>query len=100
MRSLLRRADQLHRSQTVDGNDCNCLNRNRWALNSAVECHPHTVEVIGSNPIAPTINQLQMRDLPRRACPKMSNLSHAICFQGRTIRTTLEWAARFCSLTA
>jgi hypothetical protein len=26
-----------------------------WALNSAVECHPHTVEVIGSNPIAPTI---------------------------------------------
>src|SRR5271165_860392 len=27
----------------------------RWALNSAVECHLHTVEVIGSNPIAPTI---------------------------------------------
>jgi hypothetical protein len=27
----------------------------KWALNSAVECHPHTVEVIGSNPIAPTI---------------------------------------------
>src|SRR5205085_4839541 len=26
----------------------------KWALNSAVECHPHTVEVIGSNPIAPT----------------------------------------------
>ena len=25
-----------------------------WALNSAVECHLHTVEVIGSNPIAPT----------------------------------------------
>ena len=29
-------------------------NRKHWALNSAVECHPHTVEVIGSNPIAPT----------------------------------------------
>ena len=29
-----------------------------WALNSAVECHPHTVEVIGSNPIAPTILRL------------------------------------------
>src|SRR5579864_905342 len=28
--------------------------RNTWALNSAVECHLHTVEVIGSNPIAPT----------------------------------------------
>ena len=27
----------------------------QWALNSAVECHLHTVEVIGSNPIAPTI---------------------------------------------
>ena len=37
-----------------DGNCCNCLNKNSWALNSAVECHPHTVEVIGSNPIAPT----------------------------------------------
>ena len=29
--------------------------RVRWALNSAVECHPHTVEVVGSNPTAPTI---------------------------------------------
>ena len=25
-----------------------------WAHNSAVECHPHTVEVVGSNPTAPT----------------------------------------------
>ena len=31
------------------------LTANQWALNSAVECHLHTVEVIGSNPIAPTI---------------------------------------------
>ncbi len=31
------------------------LTASQWALNSAVECHPHTVEVIGSNPIAPTI---------------------------------------------
>ena len=30
-----------------------------WALNSAVECHLHTVEVIGSNPIAPTIMPLR-----------------------------------------
>src|SRR5438132_13802650 len=29
-----------------------------WALNSAVECHPHTVEVVGSNPTAPTIFQV------------------------------------------
>jgi hypothetical protein len=26
----------------------------RRALNSAVECHLHTVEVTGSNPVAPT----------------------------------------------
>jgi hypothetical protein len=31
------------------------LTCNGWALNSAVECHPHTVEVVGSNPTAPTI---------------------------------------------
>ena len=31
------------------------LTAGKWALNSAVECHLHTVEVIGSNPIAPTI---------------------------------------------
>ncbi len=26
-----------------------------WAVNSAVECYPHTVEVSGSNPLPPTI---------------------------------------------
>src|SRR5262249_2450761 len=34
----------------------NEIPRITWALNSAVECHLHTVEVIGSNPIAPTIS--------------------------------------------
>ena len=34
------------------------MNELSRALNSAVECHLHTVEVIGSNPIAPTIHQL------------------------------------------
>ena len=33
----------------------NCLNGCCGALNSAVECHLHTVEVTGSNPVAPTI---------------------------------------------
>lgn len=28
----------------------------RWAINSVVECHLHTVEVSGSNPLSPTIN--------------------------------------------
>ena len=39
------------------GNLCIMMNLPHcmWALNSAVECHLHTVEVIGSNPIAPTI---------------------------------------------
>jgi hypothetical protein len=45
----------------------------KWALNSAVECHPHTVEVIGSNPIAPTIKQLNLQTLPHRPCPQMSS---------------------------
>ena len=31
------------------------LTASQWALNSAVECHLHTVEVVGSNPTAPTI---------------------------------------------
>jgi hypothetical protein len=31
------------RSHAVDGNGCNCLNGNDWALNSAVECHLHTL---------------------------------------------------------
>src|ERR1700691_2485910 len=30
------------------------LTAKQWALNSAVECHPHTVEVVGSNPTALT----------------------------------------------
>lgn len=49
------------RSCVVDGSGFYCLNRNQWALNSAVECHPHTVEVIGSNPIAPTIELTVIR---------------------------------------
>ena len=27
----------------------------KWAINSVGECHPHTVEVRGSNPRSPTI---------------------------------------------
>ena len=45
----------------------------QWALNSAVECHPHTVEVIGSNPIAPTINYLETRPFTVAPMFKMSN---------------------------
>jgi hypothetical protein len=50
------------RSQTVDGTGCNCLNVKAWALNSAVECHPHTVEVVGSNPTAPTTLEAAQAD--------------------------------------
>ncbi len=52
----LRQSDPIpKRSRGVDGVGCNCLNGKGRALNSAVECHPHTVEVTGSNPVAPTI---------------------------------------------
>ena len=43
------------------------LTARKWALNSAVECHLHTVEVIGSNPIAPTIFIKGLRGI----CPKI-----------------------------
>ena len=36
------------------------------ALNSAVECHLHTVEVAGSNPAAPTIESTTYGSLPKR----------------------------------
>jgi hypothetical protein len=48
------------------------LYRETWALNSAVECHLHTVEVIGSNPIAPTIFSITYRD-SRSACAPLAN---------------------------
>ncbi len=56
----------------------------KWALNSAVECHPHTVEVIGSNPIAPTISilrrcsQLRMTGSsgPQRFSPMPARWNH------------------------
>jgi hypothetical protein len=34
---------------------------NQWAVNSAGECHPHTVEVVGSNPTPPTNNINRLR---------------------------------------
>ena len=40
---------------------CTAVYARQWALNSAVECHPHTVEVVGSNPTAPTIQHLTSR---------------------------------------
>ena len=57
----------LNRSQNASRSRCGALDHGlevacyddfaaqQWALNSAVECHPHTVEVVGSNPTAPTI---------------------------------------------
>ena len=42
-------------------------NRIQWALNSAVECHPHTVEVVGSNPTAPTISLAVDRLVDRKS---------------------------------
>jgi hypothetical protein len=41
----LRKGNCSHTSQIVDGNGCNCLNEKAWALNSAVECHLHTLTI-------------------------------------------------------
>ena len=35
-------------------------NTGTWAINSVVECHLHTVEVSGSNPLSPTITAVDM----------------------------------------
>jgi hypothetical protein len=65
----------------------------QWALNSAVECHPHTVEVIGSNPIAPTISRFGL--VPFRPAsqltvypPTVQPLSSATKYRG-----DYSWAA-------
>ena len=60
-----------------------------WALNSAVECHLHTVEVIGSNPIAPTSNQLGVTAVTGSGMPvnvQLGDLMFAdvgLCLEGQ-----------------
>ena len=47
-----------HPARAICGSHCWKFSPSRiGALNSAVECHLHTVEVAGSNPAAPTKNQ-------------------------------------------
>jgi hypothetical protein len=48
----------------------------KWALNSAVECHLHTVEVIGSNPIAPTIYLIEFAALLMAVLPSVCPTRH------------------------
>ena len=79
------------------------LTARKWALNSAVECHPHTVEVIGSNPIAPTIpifrrvNNLQVRhcSLRRLSSPIAGPTDReGFCKMSSLSRVGLETAAK------
>src|SRR5437868_6118535 len=57
--------------------------RTQWALNSAVECHLHTVEVVGSNPTAPTIESKSLPpSLPEFGLPKTHKSTP---FPGNTI---------------
>src|ERR1022692_947149 len=48
-----------------------------WALNSAVECHLHTVEVTGSNPVAPTIFSKGLRGI-RPKSPSTNRSTYAL----------------------
>jgi hypothetical protein len=58
----------------------------QWALNSAVECHLHTVEVIGSNPIAPTSYQLGVTEVVGRIFSfcLLSVVERVICSLGQS----------------
>ena len=53
--------------------DCNWpqrfKGRQNWAVNSAGECHLHTVEVTGSNPVPPTMTIMGLRAIIRLASP-------------------------------
>ena len=48
---------------------------NLWAVNSGVECHPHTVEVAGSNPAPPT---KEIKGLRFLAVPLFSFCDHFV----------------------
>jgi hypothetical protein len=48
----------------------------RGALNSAVECHLHTVEVAGSNPAAPTSNTNKTNNLKNYPGQQFSPVRH------------------------
>jgi hypothetical protein len=53
------------------------------ALNSAVECHPHTVEVVGSNPTAPTIP----------ISPELMHIGMMVLDHKQTIDEFMEWVS-------
>src|SRR5206468_3248231 len=81
------------RSHAVDYYGCNCLNRNEWALNSAVECHLHTVEVVGSNPTAPTISYEHLAALAPDSAPDSKELPDRTSFS-----STTPWASSLSAL--
>jgi hypothetical protein len=58
----------------------------KWAVNSAGECHPHTVEVVGSNPTPPTIQHQGVMGMPIN--PFHFYQSHFIPIQGQPMATT------------
>src|ERR1035441_729853 len=52
-----------------------------WALNSAVECHLHTVEVTGSNPVAPTIESITYRASVCSALLQNAPIAPPVCLK-------------------
>src|ERR1700687_637251 len=78
-------------------------NRIQWALNSAVECHPHTVEVVGSNPTAPTIFPIIYRPhvqfhMPLSASPATLQVATVIVVNRMVTKVTeppTRWVLHF-----
>ena len=67
------------------------------AHNSAVECHLHTVEVVGSNPAVPT--KIRFRDIRRHPVKNDKPLRNQrfLCFyvQRRIVEAMLPWGYRW-----
>jgi hypothetical protein len=50
-------------------------NKDPWAINSAVECYLHTVEVTGSNPVSPTTISFYINNF----CDVFGPVKHKVC---------------------
>lgn len=72
--------------------------KNTGAVNSAGECHPHTVEVTGSNPVPPTMPFRIVESkgflLPRRSRKKLKGSIYVFTLEEGTLKyaATINYA--------